>query len=76
MEFIKDPSKMIIAFLIFMLTFIGGWETASYSLQQAVKQDTDDEIQRVVGPQLATITQKLADISEMVKEISRDEPKR
>ena len=62
MEFIKDPSKMIIAFLLFMLTFIGGWQASSYSAAENTKNITDAEVQRLVGPQLAAMNQKLNDI--------------
>jgi len=72
----KDPDKIIIGFLLFLLTFVGGWEASNRMAQAQIRQITDYEIQRMVGPQLAAITQKLADISDTVKQIAQSDNKR
>ena len=65
-----NTSKLIIMVLATLLTFVVGWQASSYSSAQAIKDITDTEIQRTVGPQLATMNQKLNDIEQELGQIA------
>jgi len=69
-------SKIIIGVLLFMLTFVGGWQASSYSAAENTKNITDAEVQRLVGPQLAAMNQKLNDIQNELGQIAEYSVKR
>ena len=69
-------SKIIIGVLLFMLTFVGGWEASSYEQQKNVRETTDIEIDRRMSPQIATMNQKLNDIQNELGQIAEYSVKR
>ncbi len=62
--------KSIVVFLLAMLTFVAGWATSAYEERAQIQQVVDIEIQRVMGPQLATMSQKLDDIQAELAQIA------